>query len=240
MQKPSPWCRKTGFANDTTDFLETHHTHSLTYYLWLWYYSLFIYLKRSRQTSWPRKQRRGGRGGSPIILVAAEVAARQQYLGLATEFSDLQLPADIGGYPSGQKYKRRQLLKVHKRMLNHACCEVTNVHVSSINSKTTLIRFLNPELTGNMTQLYSCKTPGWLGRCSLSDPKSHSPQDKQSQAPWSTAGSGPRWGKSHSRCHWGCQQGTQEMAGPWNECPLTISIAKCRQWLDFTYKVEKE
>lgn len=164
MQKPSPWCRKTGFANDTTDFLETHHTHSLTYYLWLWYYSLFIYLKRSRQTSWPRKQRRGGRGGSPIILAAAEVAARQQYLGPATEFSDLQLPADIGGYPSGQKYKRRQLLKVHKRMLNHACCEVTNVHVSSINSKTTLIRFLNPELTGNMTQLYSCKTrDGWGG-----------------------------------------------------------------------------
>lgn len=49
-------------------------------------------------------------------------------------------------------------------MLNHACCEVTNVHVSSINSKTTLIRFLNPELTGNMTQLYSCKTrDGWGG-----------------------------------------------------------------------------
>lgn len=119
-------------------------------------------------------------------------------------------------------------------MLNHACREVTNVHVSSINSKTTLIRFLNPELTGNMTQLYSCKTPGWLGRCSLSDPKSHSRQDKQSQAPWSTAGSGPRWGKSHSSATEGVE-GTQEMAGPWNECPLTISTANVdSDWISRT------
>ena len=113
-------------------------------------------------------------------------------------------------------------------MLNHACCEVTNVHVSSINSKTTLIRFLNPELTGNMTQLYSCKTrDGWGGALFLTR---RATPDKTSRArrPGPLQGVAPG-GESHTPGATEGVEGTQEMAGPWNESPLTISIAKCRQ-----------
>lgn len=188
-----------------------------------------------------RKEERSSHAISVLLLIAALECE------LAVEISDLASRRYWGNLHRGKNINKASLLNVHNRMANVLPNLWYYEHRSLVNqqqrpsSPVTLTRFLNLKLLCNRTQLYSSKSQHGQGRCCPSGLTSGSPLEKQGgQVYWATAGSSIHREGPTPGCCWGCQgdqwhgRGNRHMK--WVSLVTSISITKCRPWLDFRWK----